>query len=119
MPHKTGMSALTLQTIGTRTSKWGEGPIWWQDQLIYVDIEAHTLIRLDPETGTEQTWNVGERIGTVVPRASGVRRRRAGSHAPQARAGRGSVERRRAQRSILTVRAAPLHRTRTIRIVYR
>lgn len=71
MPHKTGMSALTLQTIGTRTSKWGEGPIWWQDQLIYVDIEAHTLIRLDPETGIEQTWNVGERIGTVVPRASG------------------------------------------------
>ncbi|HAQ58573.1 MAG TPA: gluconolaconase, partial [Opitutae bacterium] len=42
------MPSLTLQTIGTRTSTWGEGPIWWQDQLIYVDIEAHTLIRLDP-----------------------------------------------------------------------
>lgn len=66
-----GMSALTIQTIGTRTSKWGEGPIWWNDQLIYVDIENHALVTLNPESGEEQTWNVGERIGTVVPRASG------------------------------------------------
>jgi sugar lactone lactonase YvrE len=65
------MSALTIQTIGTRISKWGEGPIWWNDQLIYVDIEGHTLVTLDPETGEEQTWDVGERIGTVVPRANG------------------------------------------------
>ena len=65
------MPSLTIQTIGNRTSKWGEGPLWWNDRLFYVDIENHTLIRLDPETGTEETWNVGERIGTVVPRASG------------------------------------------------
>lgn len=65
------MSALTIQTIGTRTSKWGEGPIWWNDQLIYVDIENHTLITLDPDSGEEQTWDVGERIGTVVPRING------------------------------------------------
>jgi sugar lactone lactonase YvrE len=68
---KTGMSALTIQTIGTRISKWGEGPIWWNDRLIYVDIEGHTLVALDPETGDEHTWNVGERIGTVVPRSNG------------------------------------------------
>jgi sugar lactone lactonase YvrE len=65
------MSALTIQTIGTRISKWGEGPIWWNDRLLYVDIEDHTLVTLDPATGEEQTWNVGERIGTVVPRAQG------------------------------------------------
>ena len=45
----------------------GEGPIFHEDRLIYVDIEGHTLIRLDPMTGKEETWNVGERIGTVVP----------------------------------------------------
>ena len=66
------MPSLTIQTIGNRTSKWGEGPLWWNDRLFYVDIENHTLIRLDPETGTEETWNVGERIGTVVPCQNGT-----------------------------------------------
>ena len=65
------MSVLTVKAIGARISKWGEGPIWWNDQLVYVDIEDHKLVILDPETGEEQSWNVGERIGTVVPRASG------------------------------------------------
>jgi len=62
---------ITISTVGSRTSKWGEGPIFHEDRLIYVDIEGHTLIRLDPQTGKEETWNVGERIGTVVPRAEG------------------------------------------------
>ena len=65
------MSPLSIQTIGTRISKWGEGPIWHNDRLLYVDIEGHTLISLDPASGQEHTWNVGERIGTVVPRANG------------------------------------------------
>ena len=65
------MEAFTITTIGTQVSKWGEGPIWWHDHLYYVDIEGHTLIRLDPETGEEIIWQMGERIGTVVPRACG------------------------------------------------
>ena len=65
------MPSLTIQPIGTRVSQWGEGPIWFNDRLLYVDIENHTLISLDPDTGSEKTWNVGERIGTVVPRANG------------------------------------------------
>ena len=44
----------------------GEGPIFWKDDLIYVDIEGHSLIRLNPETEVEQVWEMGERIGTVV-----------------------------------------------------
>jgi sugar lactone lactonase YvrE len=65
------MPEITIQTIGTRISKWGEGPIWWQDRLIYVDIEGHALIELDPENGSETVYEIGERIGTVVPRAGG------------------------------------------------
>ena len=65
------MSALTIQTVGTHVSKWGEGPIYTAGHLVYVDIEGHSIIRLNPETGEEQIWNVGERVGTVVPRASG------------------------------------------------
>lgn len=65
------MSALSIQTVGTRVSKWGEGPIWWNNCLYYVDIEGHALVQLDPETGTEKTWDVSERIGTVVPTEDG------------------------------------------------
>jgi len=65
------MPTPTIQTIGARVSKWGEGPIWWNEQLFYVDIEDHQLVCLDPNSGHEQVWDVGERIGCVVPRASG------------------------------------------------
>jgi sugar lactone lactonase YvrE len=65
------MSQVKVSTVGSRISKWGEGPIWWDDKLIYVDIEGHALIELDPERGSEKVYPMGERIGTVVPRASG------------------------------------------------
>jgi len=62
---------ITISPIGSRVSKWGEGPIFWNDHLLYVDIEGHTLIRLNPESGDEEFWEMGERIGTVVPRMKG------------------------------------------------
>ena len=65
------MASLQISTIGSRISKWGEGPIWWQDKLVYVDIEGHALIELDPGNGSEKVYQMGERIGTVVPMASG------------------------------------------------
>lgn len=65
------MSELTIEQIGSRSSKWGEGPIFWQDHLYYVDIEGHALIRLDTQSGVEKIWDMDERIGTVVPCQSG------------------------------------------------
>ena len=65
------MSEITVTTIGTRISVWGEGPIWWQDKLVYVDIEGHALIELDPSNESEKVYPMGERIGTVVPRTTG------------------------------------------------
>ncbi len=61
------MKDIKISTVGTRFSKWGEGPIYWENHLLYVDIEGHCLIRLNPENGTEEVWETGERIGTVVP----------------------------------------------------
>ena len=61
------MKTPTIHTISQTVSQWGEGPTWWDGCLYYVDIEGHKLIRLDPESGDEATWDVGERIGTVVP----------------------------------------------------
>ncbi len=62
---------IQIEAIGETISQWGEGPIWWHDALYYVDIEGHFVRRFDPVTGDERSWNVGQRVGTVVPRDSG------------------------------------------------
>ena len=63
--------SLTVEPVGTLRSKWGEGAIWWDGALYYVDIEGHQVHRFDPVTGNENSWNIGQRVGTVVPRESG------------------------------------------------
>lgn len=62
---------MTPELISNHVSEWGEGPIWHGDRLIYVDIETHKIVALTPSTGEEKIWDVGQRVGTVVPRASG------------------------------------------------
>ncbi|MEO8617042.1 MAG: SMP-30/gluconolactonase/LRE family protein [Luteolibacter sp.] len=62
---------IQIEPIGNIRSQWGEGPIWWQDALYYVDIEGHQVHRFNPADGSERSWNVGGRVGTVVPRESG------------------------------------------------
>jgi len=60
-----------IHPVGTVRARWGEGAVWWNDALYYVDIEAHQVHRYEPSTGAEHSWNVGQRVGTVVPRESG------------------------------------------------
>ena len=60
-----------VEPIGEYRSQWGEGPIWTNGKLLYVDIENHNVISFDPASGDEKIWGVGERVGTVVPRAQG------------------------------------------------
>lgn len=62
---------ITPEPIGTHVSEWGEGPVWHGNRLLYVDIEAHKVLSFDPVSGKETIWNVRQRVGTVVPRASG------------------------------------------------
>jgi len=62
---------VSIEVVGSVESKWGEGPVWWEDSLYYVDIEGHVVHRYFPETGEEKSWNVGQRVGTVVPREGG------------------------------------------------
>lgn len=62
---------ITIEVTGSHRCQWGEGPIWWQNALYYVDIEGHQVHRFDPANGSECSWEVGERVGTVVPRESG------------------------------------------------
>ena len=62
---------IQVTPVGTHVSVWGEGPIWHQDRLLYVDIEAYKIVSFDPITQAEKLWDVGQRVGTVVPRAKG------------------------------------------------
>ena len=32
---------LTIEPVSSIRSRWGEGPIWWNGALYYVDIEGH------------------------------------------------------------------------------
>ncbi len=59
------------EPVGKHVSIWGEGPLWHQNRLLYVDIEAHKILAYDPVSGTERLWDVGQRVGTVVVRAQG------------------------------------------------
>lgn len=62
---------IRTEPVGQTRCQWGEGPIWWQGALFYVDIEGKRVHRYDPADGSEQSWDVGQRVGTVVPRESG------------------------------------------------
>jgi len=62
---------MEIKAVGNYEATWGEGPIWWEGRLVYVDIETHKVISYDPDSGTEEKWGVGQRIGTVVPREQG------------------------------------------------
>jgi len=56
--------------LDTRASL-GEAPFWHAGRLLWVDIDAGVLHRFDPATGRDESWQLGQMIGTVVPRACG------------------------------------------------
>ncbi len=62
---------MTIDRVGEFCSVWGEGPIWYDNRLLYVDIESHKVVSFEPESGFEKIWDVGQRVGMVVPRKSG------------------------------------------------
>ena len=51
----------------------GEGAIWdaRAGRLYWVDIEAGRLHAFDPGDGSDRVFELGQRVGTVVPRAGG------------------------------------------------
>lgn len=49
----------------------GEGPVWHEGALYWVNIVAGEVHRHDPRTGENATRNVGQPVGALVPRRSG------------------------------------------------
>ena len=62
---------IRTEPVGPIRSQWGEGPIWWQGALYFVDTEGHRVHRFDPADGSAKSWDIGQRVGTVVPRVNG------------------------------------------------
>lgn len=62
---------MSIEVVWETPSQIGEGPIWWNDRLYWVDIPAKLLHAYIPKTDTKKTWTLPYQIGTVVPRKSG------------------------------------------------
>lgn len=59
------------EPVGSIRCQWGEGPVWWQGGLYFVDIEGKNIHRYDPADGSERSWQLDQRIGCIIPRRAG------------------------------------------------
>jgi len=49
----------------------GEGPIWFDDALWFVDIKRQHINRYDPASGAAKRWDAPAQVGWIVPVAGG------------------------------------------------
>ena len=50
----------------------GEGPVWVDGALWFVDIKQHKVHRFDPADGALRSWNAPAQVGWVLPSAEGA-----------------------------------------------
>ncbi len=64
---------MQIECVADTKSTLGEGAVWdgQQNVLWWVDIKQHLLQCFDPETGTNDSWDVGEPIGSFAIREAG------------------------------------------------
>lgn len=60
-----------LKPITDTRAILGEGAIWYEDRLYWVDIEGKRIYRYDPQSDSEESIQLQSKVGTVVPRAKG------------------------------------------------
>ncbi len=63
----------SVRLVADKKAKLGEGAIWDYKKgvLYWIDIEEEVLYDYDPETGKTANYQLGSRVGTVVPVSSG------------------------------------------------
>jgi sugar lactone lactonase YvrE len=64
---------LEPQPVPGPRAQLGEGAIWDAalQRLHWIDIDGRRVFTHDPATGENRAWDVGQMVGTVVPRARG------------------------------------------------
>jgi len=67
------MIELTAERALKVQAELGEGPLWDHKEKVlwWVDITAKKVHRFDPKSGKDNSWNVGQMVGTVVCRKKG------------------------------------------------
>ena len=62
-----------LRCVWPLAAKLGEGPVWSvaEQALWFVDIKSKQIHRLDPASGSKQSWNAPDQATFVLPRADG------------------------------------------------
>ena len=65
--------AADVELVLDAKARLGEGAVWDADRrlLYWVDIEGYAVHAFDPATGRDQSFALGDSVGTVVPRAKG------------------------------------------------
>ncbi len=65
--------SISAEPVLKKKTLLGEGALWddRSDRLLWVDINDKKLYVFNPEDGSNLTFDTGQMIGTVVPRASG------------------------------------------------
>jgi len=61
------MSEAEVKAVTQYRATWGEGPVWWEDRLWYVDINGKAFCWWDPQTGNEGQLRLPHRPGCAVP----------------------------------------------------
>ena len=59
------------RSVWPLAAQLGEGPVWVDGALWFVDIKGPRIHRLDPATGERRSWDAPELIGFVLPAEDG------------------------------------------------
>ena len=65
------MKTITPRIFFRDTSNLGEGPVWFEDRLWWVDIEPGKLHAVDATGKNKITYDMGRRLGAAVPAGEG------------------------------------------------
>ena len=65
------MAQTALECVWDLGALLGEGPVWHDDALWFVDIKRHRVHRLTPATGERRQWDAPAQVGWVLPAEGG------------------------------------------------
>jgi len=65
------MAEAALECVWDLGALLGEGPVWHDEALWFVDIKRHRVHRLTPATGEKHQWDAPEQVCWVVPAEGG------------------------------------------------
>ena len=68
---KTASHTVTPECVWPLAAKLGEGPLWWNAALWFVDIKQNQIHRFDPVAGTGKNWNAPPAPGFLAPLKGG------------------------------------------------